>query len=400
MDTIDGLDSFVAQDAAHAEYRETAPFVVDAADHRFEFHPAGVDRLATLLGVIDSAQTSLKMFYYMFQDDFAGQQVRDALVGAARRGLEVYLIVDAFGSDAPDSFFEPLIEAGGQFALFEPSFGARYFVRNHQKFTIADEERVMTGGFNISDHYFKPPKENGWSDLGVLIEGPVVERFCGWFEKLDKWVSRPGSQYRLIRQMLREWDPGDGPVQLLLGGPTHITSAWARQVKSDMFQAKRLDMVMAYFSPPRSIRRLIRRVAERGTARLIMAGKSDNNATIGASRALYNGLLRSGTDIAEFQPSKLHCKLIVIDNVSYFGSANFDLRSIRLNLELMVRVEDQALAEQLRDMIDLMHDASEPITPHWHKQHASWFNRIRWRLGWFLVSVLDYTVTRRLNLGL
>ena len=400
MDKIDPTDSFAPSEEKQAEYSEPEPFVVDAVGHRFAFHPAGKDRFATLLGVIESAQNSLKLFYYMFQDDFAGEQVRNALVLAAERGVEVYLIVDAFGTDAPNSFFEPLKAAGGNFAVFEPRMGARYLIRNHQKMAIADDERVMTGGFNISDNYFKPPEENGWADLGVLIEGPMVERFCAWFEQMKAWVSKPGAQYRLLRQMLLQWDRGDGDAQLLMGGPTQITSAWARQAKRDMANAQRLDMVMAYFSPPRSIRRLIRRIAERGTTRLIMAGKSDNNATIGASRALYRGLLTSGVTIAEFQPSKLHCKLIVVDDVTYFGSANFDLRSIRLNLELMVRVKDQALAERMREMVSHINDASEPVTSEWYKRRANWFNRIRWRLGWFLVSVVDYTVTRRINLGL
>ncbi len=400
MDPIDSTDSFTASVEGQLLYQEPEPFVVDAAGHRFSFHPTGKDRFATLLGLIESAEKKLKIFYYMFQDDFAGQQVRQALIDAAERGVDVYLIVDAFGTDAPNNFFKPLVKAGARFDVFEPRFGARYFIRNHQKMAIADDERVMAGGFNISDNYFKPPEEDGWNDLGVLIEGPIVERFCDWFEKLDQWVSNPGSQYRLIRTMLREWDHGDGPVQLLMGGPTHITSDWARQVKKDLARGDRLDLVMAYFSPPRSIRRLIRRIAERGSARLIMAGRSDNNATIGASRALYRGLLNSDVKIAEFQPSKLHCKLVVVDDVTYFGSANFDLRSLRLNLELMVRVKDETLAARIRELIDHMEEASEPITDEWYANRASWFNRFRWRLGWFLVSVADYTVTRRLNIGL
>lgn len=404
MDEIDNIDSLAAVGAAsyggQLSYQEPEPFVVDAAEHRFSFHPAGKDRFETLLGLIESAQATLKLVYYMFQGDIAGQQVRDALIDAAERGVDVCLIVDAFGTDAPNSFFKPLVKAGGRFKVFEPKFGARYFIRNHQKMALADDERVMVGGFNISDNYFKPPQEGGWNDLGILIEGPIVQRFCDWFDRLDQWVANPGSQYRLIRTMLRKSDCGNDHVQLLMGGPTHTTSEWARRVKKDMARASRIDLVMAYFSPPRSIRRLIRRVAERGAARLIMAGQSDNSATIGASRALYRGLLHSGVEIAEFQASKLHCKLVVIDDVTYFGSGNFDLRSLRLNLELMVRVDDKALAVRMRELIDHMEKASEPITEDWYAKQATWFNRFRWRLGWFLVSVADYTVTRRINIGL
>ena len=189
-------------------------------------------------------------------------------------------------------------------------------------------------------------------------------------------------------------------MELLLGGPSKITSAWARIVKQDLAQAERLDLVMAYFSPPRSIRRLIRMVSRKGKARLITAGKSDNTTTIGASRALYGALLRDNVEIYEFDASKLHMKLLVVDDVTYFGSANFDLRSIRLNLELMVRVKDVELAAKMREVIEHMTKGSVPITQEWHDERGSWINRIRWRLSWFLVSVLDYTVARRLNLGL
>ena len=86
--------------------------------------------------------------------------------------------------------------------------------------------------------------------------------------------------------------------------------------------------------------------------------------------------------------------------MTYFGSANFDMRSILLNLELMVRVEDATLAQKVRDMIDHLEGASRPVTLEWYRREATIFNRMRWRLSWFLVSVIDYTVARRLNLGL
>ncbi|GAA4044462.1 phospholipase D-like domain-containing protein [Parerythrobacter jejuensis] len=382
-----------------ASYRDPEPFAIEAQDHAFTFYPAGADRFAALLEHIDSAQDTLHVFFYMFQADYSGTRVRDALTRAARRGVAVHLIVDAFGTDAKVSFFGPLVRAGGVFDMFSPRWNVRYLIRNHQKFVIADGDRVMTGGFNVSNHYFATPQDNGWCDLGALITGPVAGQFSQWFCELEAWVSSGGSQFRAIRKMVREWDPGDGAVQLLLGGPTQITSAWARSIKRDIARGDRLDMVMAYFSPPRSIRRLIRRLGERGSARLIMAGKSDNSTTIGASRALYRALLRSGVEIAEFQPCKLHMKMLVIDDVAYFGSGNFDMRSIRLNLELMVRVEDAGLARKMRELVDHLAAASKPVRRKEHAKRMTLAKWLSWRVSWFLVSVLDYTVARRLNLG-
>ena len=131
-----------------------------------------------------------------------------------------------------------------------------------------------------------------------------------------------------------------------------------------------------------------------------MAGKSDNGATIGATRSLYSLLLKAGVEIAEFDACKLHTKLIVIDNVTYIGSANFDMRSLYLNLEIMLRIEDKALADKMREHVALLAASGARITPVSHRQKATLFNRIRWNLAWFLVAVVDYTVSRRLNLGL
>jgi cardiolipin synthase len=381
------------------EYRDADSFEVEAQGHRLTFFPAGVDRLAALTQHINSARESLAVMFYLFQADEAGTLVRDALVDAARRGIRVHLIVDAFGSDAPLSFFDPLVEAGGKVDRFEPRWGKRYLIRNHQKFVIADDARVMTGGFNVSDHYFKPPEENGWCDLGVLIEGEVVGKFAQWFEQLTVWVAGGHTRFREIRRMLRQWDSGEGPVQLVLGGPTRVTSNWAKRVMRDLFQGERVDLVMAYFSPPGSIRRMIQRLARRGGARLVMAGKSDNGATIGASRALYSRLLGSGAQVLEFQPCKLHMKLLVIDDITYVGSANMDMRSTRLNLELMVRIEDADLAARMRQLVDHLAKHSTQIDRAWAKEHATLCNRARWRVSNWLVSVVDYTVTRQLNLG-
>lgn len=380
-------------------YCDAKPFTASAQGHDFTFYPAGADRLQALIDHIDSTRDTLEIFYYMFQADEAGRQVLAALVRAAQRGVKLHLIIDDFGTDAPDEFFRPIIEAGGRFHTFSPDWNVRYLIRNHQKFVIADGQRVLTGGFNVSDHYFASPADNGWCDLGVMISGEVVGKFHEWFVLLEAWVASHHRQFRAIRAMVREWDPGTGPVQLLLGGPTKLTSAWARAVKRDLARGERLDLVMAYFSPPGAMRRLIAMIARKGQTRLIMAGKSDNTATIGASRSLYSKMLRAGAEIYEFQPCKLHMKMLVVDDITYFGSANFDMRSIRLNLELMVRVEDAGIAAKMRELVDHMQANSVAITPELHRRRKGLFNRIRWRLGWFLVSVIDYTVTRRLNLG-
>ena len=387
-------------DALPAEFCDPPPFSIEAQGLALSFYPGGEDRLEALIGLIDNSRESLKLAFYIFATDECAARVRDALAAAARRGVDVRLIVDGFGALADEKFFAPLIEAGGTFCCFMAKLTRRYLIRNHQKIVVADGKVAMLGGFNVENAYFAAPSDDGWNDLAFTIEGPVVARVSDWFDELQDWAAHPKAQFRSIRHKVRRWDTGSGPVQLLIGGPTRGLSSWAREVGRDLVEGDRLDMTMAYFSPPPRLLKRMYTIARRGETRLLFPALSDNGATIGAARALYGKLLETGARIWEFQPCKLHTKLIVLDDTVYLGSANFDMRSLYLNLEIVLRIEDAGLAGRLREYFAHHLPAAEEITPELYAERRTLLNRLRWRLSWFLVSVVDYTVSRKLNLGL
>ena len=384
-----------------AEYRDPAPFSVTAQGHALTFYPGGRDRLARLLAMIDSAHVSIRMSFYIFADDACGRAVLAALMAARARGVEVSLLIDSFGSkDTPHAMFAPLRNAGGRYWCFSAKWGARYLIRNHQKIVVIDDTVGMIGGFNVEHDYFVPPQDNGWNDLAIELTGPVVVELARCYDLIEKLARRERGQWRAIRRLVRAWNPGTGPVRLLLGGPTRGLSPWARAVSDDLIHAERLDMIMAYFSPAVRLLARMGRIAKKRQSRLLLAAKSDNGATIGASRLLYGPLLKRGARIWEFSPCKLHTKLIVLDDAVYVGSANFDMRSLYINLEIMLRIEDAALAGAMRDFVSQHLPASLEITRALHRRRRTPWNRLRWTLSWFLVSVVDYSVSRRLNLGL
>jgi len=374
-------------------------FHLDLHGNRFDFFPKGTDRLRALIDQIASAQESLHCFWFLYDEDETGAKVRDALIEAARRGVEVRLYIDAFGSDARDEFFDDLCAAGGHFQKFSPSWNVKFLIRNHQKMCIVDRKRVLTGGFNVADDYFASPDRNGWCDLGVLVEGPLVDRFNEWYDAITEWIETGGSEFRAVRQLVRDWEPGDGPIQLIMGGPTTVSSEWSVRFKRDLVKAKRADLVTAYFSPPFSMRRVLRRAGRRGKLRMILASKSDFAITVLAARLHYRRFVRAGVKLFEYQPSKLHMKLLVMDDVTYIGSANLDLRSIRLNLELMIRIESAELADRMRALIDDLEADSRPIDKSWFGQYGKWSNRMRWFVSSFMLRFVDYNLSRRLNLG-
>lgn len=363
----------------------------------------GPARFDALINLIASARFSLRLYYYIFEGDAAGLAIREALIDALNRGVKVWCIVDGFGSvRTPDAFFDSLRRAGCEFCRFSPRFGRRYLLRNHQKIALADDRVAIIGGFNIGDDYFAPAIAERWHDLGVKVDGPAVAWLVAYFESLNRWVHLEKPGWKALRRILEQaLPPQQGPLRWLLGGPSPRLNPWARTVKNDLQHAHQADMIEAYFSPGRSMLKRIRRVAKRGgQARLVTAQNSDNPATVGAARLLYGGLIRRGVEIFEYVPGLLHMKLIVIDNATYVGSANFDMRSLYLNMELMLRIEDEGVAAAMRAFFESQLEQCESITAEVHQARATILNRGRWMLSYLIVGVMDYTITRRLNFGL
>ena len=171
-------------------------------------------------------------------------------------------------------------------------------------------------------------------------------------------------------------------------------------VRREIERCTSIDIVMAYFSPSRGIVRRISGVERRGGAvRIMLPSKSDNGATIGASRLIYGYMLRRGVEIWEYLPSKLHRKIVVADNVTFIGSANFDIRSLYVNVEMMMRVDDAAFASAMRGIIAETREDAQAITLDYHHKRAGLLNRIRWWLSWVMVASVDYNVSRKINFG-
>ena len=385
------------RDAQGMTGEEQPSFTVDG--NRLTLLRDGPVRLHALKTLIDGASEQLDLCFYIFAGDACAEDIRDALVAACKRGVKVTLLVDAFGSAmTPSLMFEPLIGAGGRVGWFGTRRTTRYLIRNHQKIVIVDRNCAMVGGFNIAADYFDAESEpEGWRDFGLTVEGPLTAELQRWFDALAEWTLDGKQKFRKLRRMVRDWRPGVGQAVWLMGGPTRHLNGWARHVKHDVQAGRRLDLVAAYFSPGWAmVRRLGKLARSGGSARIVTTAKSDNMATIGAARHLYRRLLRSGVALFEYQPQKLHAKLLAIDDIAYVGSANFDMRSLFLNVELMLRVEDEAFANAIRAEVDAVAAQSRRIDLQSYRRMAGPFSKLRWWFDYLLVGVLDYTVTRRL----
>ena len=382
-------------DQPHTE--TSAPIRAEIAGNMLEVIESGEARLKALIALIDGARASLKLLMYMFDDDKCGERVRDAMVQAALRGVKVDVLVDGFGSRIKSDFFKPIDDAGGKHCLFHPTFGRRYLLRNHQKLVVADNRVAIIGGANIDEAYLTDSGSKRWRDLWLRIEGPEVAVAGRYFDALFRWTSGKRTKLRSLRRTLSEFSEWRGPLQWKFSGPLSVRNSWWRSIGRDILKASQTDMIFAYFAPPGAMVRRLGRAGGRGQVRIITAAKSDNNSTIAAARHSYSRLLRRHVRMYEFQPCRLHTKLAVVDDIVHIGSSNFDYRSLYINLEVMLRIRDAGFAEAMRGYFERELKQSKWISPEVHKHRASLWRRLKWAFSHFLVNIMDYTVTRRLN---
>ena len=379
---------------------KSPPITAEIAGNRLELIESGLERFNLLLELIAGAETSIKMLMYMFNPDKDGDAVRDALSQAARRGVKVKLLIDGFGSGATADFFTQLGQAGGNHCVFNPTWGRRYLLRNHQKLIVVDDRTVLLGGANIDATYLEDRGAAHWRDLWLRLDGPEAALPSRYFDSLFRWSKQPRSKLRSLKRMIGEYNEWRGPLQWKFSGPLSRRNSWWRSIGRDIKNARRLDMVFAYFAPPGAMIRRIGRVGRRGRARIINAAKSDNTTTIAAARHSYSRLIRRHVEIYEYQPAKLHTKLAIVDDKVHIGSSNFDYRSFYINLEVMLRIHDAGFADAMRAYFERELKDCRWITHELHDRRGTLWRRLKWALSHFLVNVMDYGVTRRLNFRL
>lgn len=375
------------------------PITGEVDGNSLRVYPSGSERVDLMVELIEGATKTIRLLFYLFEEDEPGTRIRDALAAAATRGIDVQMVLDDFGTNnAPNGFFDPITDAGGDSRVFHPHAGRRYFIRNHQKLAIFDEKVAIIGGANLAEAYLSDGKAECWRDLWLKIEGPAVDHAVKYFDALDRWARNGGSSTTALKQLICDYSQTEGKMRWLFGGPRPRISPLLHAITADVIDAKKLDMVAAYFSPSRAMLKRIGDVAARGgEASVMTAGKSDNNATIAAARHTYSRLLKRGVEMYEFDKCRLHMKLIVVDDAVYIGSSNFDFRSLYINLELMLRIEDADFAGKMREFVAKEHEQSTHVTKALHAKRATWWRRFTWAVSRWLTTTMDYTVSRRLN---
>ena len=350
-----------------------------------------------MLAAIDAAQQSVRLEMYIFQTGNPGSQFLHALVRARQRGATVRVLLDAVGSfRMSESFWAPLIEAGGEFRWFNQINLRRMTYRDHRKILACDEAVAFIGGLNIAPEYDGDGVTKGWHDLGMEIHGPLAadlaEAFDSSFVRAD-FAHKP--LQRLRRTDVKQTTSGEN-WRLLLSGPGRGYNYLKRTLATDLANAHTAQIVCAYFLPTWRIRRELQRVARRGgRVQLVLAGKSDVFLSQLASRRLYRFFMRAGVEIFEYQPQILHSKLVLVDEQVYVGSSNLDARSLNINYELLVRISREEVVREAREIFYEVLSHSKRIEPAaWRKARSFW-TKLMENWAYFLLARVDPYVARR-----
>jgi cardiolipin synthase A/B len=317
-----------------------------------EFYPA-------LAEDIRSAQRSVNFMVYIWEPGAASDLIFAALVERARAGVEVRLLLDAFGAlKAPEEWIERLREAGGQvgrYRRFALGKLTRIHKRNHRRAIVIDGRIAYTGGGAVADQWLGEARgPDQWRDSMVRLTGPAALTLQAAFTPL--WAVASGEVLAGPVHYPAEADREEGTGMWHLGVASSPT---ADEHPLRLFfmlsfcgARERLWITTPYFVPDRHIRNTLRGRAQAGVdVRVLLPNEQTDAKPIRwAGHRYYEELLEAGIRIFEYQPTFLHSKTVVVDGVwSLVGSANLDVRSKELNPENMLGILDRNLGRQLEE---------------------------------------------------
>lgn len=358
----------------------------------------GIEVFPALFLAMDRAISSIGLEMYTVADDETGREFREHLIRAAKRGVAVRVLIDSWGSwNLPDSFWDGLRQAGGTIRWFHPISKGFFPFRNHRKLLLIDDVIAYTGGLNIANEYYRGAHGAlPWRDNALEISGPAVAwlkySFSRMWSRADSPIRRLIMRFRRIRRPKRN---SGSIIQFLESGPDNPVRPVRRAYRQVVENAeKSIDLAMGYFYPHGRMLRTLKRAVRRGVrVRLLVPLHTDVPISRWAARGLYGRLLRAGVEVWEYIPSMMHSKLAIADDTLIAGSANMDIRSGRINYELVAVVMNPELAARARSDFEADLRQSVRISiDEWQKRPL--IQKIKERFSYCILARADIIFSR------
>ncbi|MCQ9316058.1 cardiolipin synthase [Pediococcus pentosaceus] len=341
----------------------------------------GHEKFNSLFEDLKKAKHHINIEYFTIYDDQLGKKLRKILVQKAREGVQVRVLYDLFGSKgSKQKFFKELIQAGGEVTPFMKSklgyYSFRINFRNHRKIVVIDGSVGYIGGFNIGDQYLGRNKRFGnWRDTHLRLEGSVVLQLQSRF-----FMDWNASAKRQKVQFSLDYFPQSNvqnniPMQIVSSGPENdVQKIKQGYIKMIMGAKHSIWIETPYFIPDDALMEALLIAIRSGIeVRIVIPQMPDHPFVYRATEYYVQQLLKAGARIYSYQNGFMHAKTIVVDNmITSVGSANWDIRSFKLNFEANAFMYDPKVAEQIIATIkNDLKDARE-LDEEYFKQQSSW----------------------------
>lgn len=373
------------------------------ADNRLTLLIDGPQFFVQMLLRIETAQRQVELELYLLESGACSRALLDALCAAARRGVAVRCLLDAFGAQrlhAPER--QRLLDAGVQVQWYNPlrwKHGVRNFHRDHRKLLLVDGQFAFVGGTGATDEFWQPGHaSSAWHEVMVEISGPLVADWQQLFERQwlarEGWIGwRPHMPLRL-KNLPALPAPGRGFGRVAFADASQHRDILLSLVRALRGAKQHIWLATPYFLPTWRVRRTLRQAARRGVeVRLLLAGQHTDHPPVRfAGQRYYTSLLKAGVRVFEYQPRFLHLKMVLVDDWVSVGSCNFDHWNLRFNLDANLEALDPQFTLSVAESFHRDFAASEEITL------AAWLARPWWRrlqqsiwgkLDQLLVNLLD-----------
>jgi cardiolipin synthase A/B len=332
--------------------------------------------LREIIADVDRAAASVDMEFYIWNAGGTADEVAEALARAAARGVKVRLLLDALGSkeflkgEWPARMRAQGIDLQEALAadLWQIPF-RRIDLRLHRKIVVVDGDVAYTGSMNLVDpRYFKQGSGVGeWVDAMARAEGPIVGALRAVF--LFDWGMQTGETPPVAVEDYRDaWAAAKGRqvAQAVMSGPGADETANLRLITQAIASARRrIVLTTPYFVADAALALALENAALRGCkVTLIVPARNDSWLVEYASRWFFEDLTASGVHIRRYTGGLLHTKSITVDGeLSLFGTANLDVRSLSLNFEIMLAIYDADFTGQLLELQRSYESQSEAVVP-------------------------------------
>jgi len=337
-----------------------------ARRNEIDLYVNGNEIFPPMLAAIREAEETIEFLTFVYWTGDIAREFAEALAEASRRGVRVRVLLDAVGAaKMPDELTTMMEEAGCEVAWYHPLEWytlQRLNYRTHRKVLVADRRVAFTGGVGIAEEWTGDAADPGhWRDDHFRIRGPAVRHLHAAFTETWRRATGEVMVDAIPEDSLAA--RGTALATPLVTSPRGRASDISVVVWLLLARAERtVDIATPYFVPDHSLVEAIAATAARGVrVRLLVPGPHmDKEIVRKASLGTFDDLIDGGVEVWEYQPTMMHAKTMVVDGRwSMIGSANFDNRSMELNDELVLVVDDTGLAEQITRSFeaDLQHSA-------------------------------------------